>query len=81
MDADDMRAMQRYWEMCTGAFQYTCAREAWLHTCSRESAGGRRVKNEDTSKARKARKERARMLTARRMAEIQAQGGNRKKRR
>ena len=41
--------------------------------------GGKPVKNEDTSKARKERKERARMLTAQRMAEIQAQGGTRKR--
>ena len=34
---------------------------------------------EDISKARKERKERARMLTAQRMAEIQAQGGTRKR--
>ena len=36
-------------------------------------------KGADISKARKERKERARMLTAQRMAEIQAQGGNPKR--
>lgn len=76
MDSNEMRAMQRYWEECTGTF--------WLtDPYARKSCGGKPVKNEDTSKARKERKERARMLTAQRMAEIQAQGGNckRKKKR
>ena len=41
--------------------------------------GGKPVKNEDTSKARKARKERARMLTRQREEELRAQRLSQKK--
>ena len=41
--------------------------------------GGKSMKGNDTNQARQNRKERARQLTAQRMAETQAQGDNRKK--